>query len=80
MVFKQQSAMLDQSFGSQRDGNLLRVFYENVSHVVGIKEDHYYLQKLQIYLIIELIHYMLFSVQDLTTLDLSLQKVMQTLS
>ena len=72
MVFKQQSAMLDQSFGSRRDGNLLRVFYENVLHVVGIKEDHYYLQELQIYLIIEVMHYMLFNVQDLTSLDLSL--------
>ena len=72
MVFKQQSAMLDQSFGSRRDGNLLRVFYENVSHAIGIKEDHYYFQKLQIYLIKELIHYMLFNVQDFTNKDLSL--------
>ena len=41
-------------------------------HAVGIKEDHHYLQKLRTYLIIELIHYMLFNVQDLTTLDLCL--------
>ena len=39
MILKQHSVMLDQSFGLWNDRKLLRVFYENVTHAVGIKED-----------------------------------------
>ena len=39
MILKQQSVMLDQSFGLWNDGKLLRVFYESVTHAVGIKQD-----------------------------------------